>query len=152
MSVLPDEPVQGGQGVHDQVSPNLDILRCTATDETNARSTHGEILDVAWVEQPTDVGNASDDGHIWVWCETGGEDLDELVNRCDVNKPDTPAYATRQLVAVEMGVAHREKGESDFFEDAALQQPAEIADEDGILVFTDAVVQLQVEDWWKTSA
>ena len=74
-----------------------------------------------------------------------------MLNRRDVQVLGGPPNATCHLVAVEMGVAHREEREVNLLEDATLQQPAEESDEDGILVLTDAVVQLEVEAWRKIS-
>jgi hypothetical protein len=65
-----------------------------------------------------------------------------LLNCFDVAKPDSDSNATRELVWVEMSVSSGQERDEHLVEDTAFDQPTQPCKQIGVLVFSEAIVNL----------
>ena len=71
--------------------------------------------------------------------------LEELLHGGTVSVPQGQCKSTEELVAIDVGMAHRKKGHPNLLENAAIKKPAQIAEHHCIFVFPSAIVQLEVK-------
>ena len=128
------------------------LLGATPIAAAHTRRRDREFWLSRWVEQVLDVNDGVDDLHLWLGGVALLDQLHERGEACDVSILQGERNSACELVAIEVRVAHRKKGDVNVIEDAALKKPRQVAEKNGVLVLSNAVVQLQVECWGQSTA
>jgi hypothetical protein len=73
----------------------------------------------------------------------------EIINCKNVGPQKHRIYLTEELIHVVMSMTHWEKTELNFVENSLVHQEMKKRNNISVLVFSPAIVQVEVQRWWK---